>query len=811
MIIFGINYRRNPISKKTLPNKKQVDSLSIKFIFMLKFPLYKIKPFLIWVLFFISIKISNAQTFQWAFGTGGNMADVGLGIAVDNSGNIYYSGSFKGTADFDPGPGTFTLSSVGALESIFILKLDSMGNFVWAKNIITAYSRGESIKVDLNGNIFVTGSFIGTGDFDPGPGVFNMTSNGTSNGDIFISKLDSTGDFVWAKKIGSIGDDRGQYVTADSIGNIYVTGYFSYSADFDPGAGVYVLSSAGDADVFILKLDNNGNLIYALKAGGPYTDRGFEIKVSPSGNVFTTGHFAGTADFDPGPGVYNLTYVDLYDVFVMKTDASGNFVWARGMVGMGYNWGFSIDLDSHENVYTAGEFRSTIDLDPGPAIHNITPVGSGNNTFISKLDSSGNFVYGNAFLGTTFYDNTSYALAVDKNDCVFISGYFSGVVDFDPGPGVINLTSTGRDIYIAKLNQNGKLIFVRRANGNNDAASAAMTVDNAGNLFLTGGFKGNLSTNPPAASTLTSLGDWDILFMKYAACSVTNSLQTISRCNYYVSPSGNYTWTASGNYVDTIYNAGGCDSIININLTILPFSAPVIVGDSLICQGETTALALSTSYASYIWSNGSTAPSITIGATGNYTVTVTAANGCSGAAGFHLTVSNPIVQVSPQGATTFCQGDSVLLTATPGFASYQWLRRNYVIAGATLSGYFAKNSGGYKCIVQNTFLCTDTSNSILVNVPCVPIGPNHEKEISNNDYTSVNFHISPNPASDVLTIVSDGGQLEVLNMQGELIYTMKIFSRQTTLNVSEFKAGIYTFKLKYGGTTLLKKIAVIHN
>ncbi len=136
---------------------------------------------------------------------------------------------------------------------------------------------GRSIAVDDDGNIYTTGSFEGTGDFDPGPGVYNLTSN--SEYDVFISKLDRNGNFLWAKCFGGMSSnvsapisDIGYGIVTDKDGNVYVCGAFENTVDFDPGSGVYNISSSGGEDIFILKLDASGNFIWVKTLGGSWQD-----------------------------------------------------------------------------------------------------------------------------------------------------------------------------------------------------------------------------------------------------------------------------------------------------------------------------------------------------------------------------------------------------------------------------------------------------------------------------------------------------------------------------------------------------------
>jgi uncharacterized protein (TIGR03437 family) len=173
------------------------------------------------------------------------------------------------------------------------------------------------VVVDGSGNVYTTGFFQGTADFDPGPGVFNMTSAGGN--DVFVSKLDSAGNFAWARRMGGTDSDGGDGVVVDGSGNVYTAGSFGGTVDFDPGPGVFNLTSAGDSDIFVAKLDGDGNFVWAQQMGG--TGSAFPeitIAVDAGSNVYATGGFRDTADFDPGAGVFELTSAGARDIFVAK-------------------------------------------------------------------------------------------------------------------------------------------------------------------------------------------------------------------------------------------------------------------------------------------------------------------------------------------------------------------------------------------------------------------------------------------------------------------------------------------------------------
>ena len=317
---------------------------------------------------------------------GGASSEVAYSVAVDAAGNIYTTGTFQNTVDFDPGYGTVNLTAVG-YQDIFISKLDSSGNFVWAKSLGGSnYESATAIAVDAAGNVYTTGTFTGTTDFDPGVGNVYRTSVGLY--DVFISKLDSSGNFVWAKSLGDVDSEDATAIAVDASGNVYTTGYFSGTVDFDPGVGTVNLTSAGNTDVFISKLDSSGNFVWAKSLGGGNYDVATGIAVDAAGNVHTTGYFRGTADFDPGVGTVNLTSVGLYDVFVSKLNSSGNFVWAKSFGNSSTDTANAVFVDASGNVYTTGYFSGTADFDPGVGTSSLTRAGE-SDVFVLKLDSSG--------------------------------------------------------------------------------------------------------------------------------------------------------------------------------------------------------------------------------------------------------------------------------------------------------------------------------------------------------------------------------------------------------------------------------------
>src|ERR1041385_6107721 len=271
-------------------------------------------------------KLNASGDFVWAVEMGGIGNDKANSIAVDAAGNVYITGLFTGTVDFDPsGAAIFNLTSNSFSNDIFVCKLNSAGNFVWAKDMGgPGNDYASSVTLDASGNIYTTGVFSGTADFDPGAGTFNLAASGYN--DMFISKLDSAGNFVWARSVGGSTYVWGQSIAVDGSGNVLVTGVFDGTVDFDPGAGTFNLASAGGYDIFVLRLDNLGNLSWAKAFGDFSMDAGYSIAADALGNVYTCDAFIGTVDFDPGAGTFNITSAGSTDIFVSKLDNSGNFV-----------------------------------------------------------------------------------------------------------------------------------------------------------------------------------------------------------------------------------------------------------------------------------------------------------------------------------------------------------------------------------------------------------------------------------------------------------------------------------------------------
>jgi len=452
-------------------------------------------------------KFNSSGDFLWAKKIGGNEEDSSAAIGLDGEGNVYISGCFSGTTDFDPGPAVFNLSS-GSSFNGFICKLDTNGDFIWAKQFggSQGYVQTCLMSVSESGNLCVTGAFGGTVDFDPGADSFNLSGEGPY--DIYVSSLDSSGNLLWAKRIGGNSEDRGTDIVHDKFGDIYMATRFFGTVDFDPSANTLNLTTTPGqgSDVCFLKLNSAGDFLWAKQLNGINVA---SIATDSLGNLYTTGSFFSLTglDFDPGSGTAILASVGNYgDIFMTKLDQMGNHIWAKKIGSEDYEYSREITLDQYGNVFLVGLFSGTVDFDPGDGVFNLTafPGSSGFDTadiFVSKLDAIGNFIWARK-MGGNGVEDMGTSIALDRIGNTYVAGTFRGLSDFDPNAGTFNLTAQGfRDGFICKLSSGNTISLVGSATqSNNFETDYLMTTTDSVNYSIANVF---LST---AGDTPTTLG-----------------------------------------------------------------------------------------------------------------------------------------------------------------------------------------------------------------------------------------------------------------------------------------------------------------
>jgi hypothetical protein len=375
--------------------------------------------------------------------------------------------------------------------------------FTWAKNYgINSTFTGIGITSDLTGNVYLTGSFSGSGDQDPSQGTFTASSNGS--GDIFIAKLDPSGNMIWLKSMGGIQADAGAAISVDGIGNVYVAGNFRSTVDFDPGPGTYtiqapVYQSIYDSDAFLLKLDKDGNFVWAGAISGE-KDEFINGMVLANNKLYVTGMFGGTAEFDiKGDSSYTMFGAMNSQAFIATYDLDGNIDMAKMIDGD--SRGDAIAVDAGGNIYSAGFFMTAADFDPSAATLNLTSAG-GAEAYVWKLNSAGDLVWARSMGGTL--NEFANALAVDASGNAYLTGYFQYITDLDPGPGVQSFTATpgtnsmdkGSDIFVLKLSSAGNFVWAKAFGGIGYDHGDVIALDMAGNLYVGGIFKYTVDFDP---------------------------------------------------------------------------------------------------------------------------------------------------------------------------------------------------------------------------------------------------------------------------------------------------------------------------
>lgn len=330
-------------------------------------------------------------------------------IVVDNKGYLYITGSFEETIHFGPiqlHAGTATLA--------YICKMDTSGTVIWAKQLgdgVISPDEGKAIALDTLGNVYITGR--GEGDFDPSfGGVANLP-----NWSAFVCKLDSAGNFVWVSSIGNNSGSRtiGNGIVLDKKGNIYITGGFKYTGDFDPGPGVVNYTSAGDQDLFVVKLDTAGSFLWAKATGSTYDDLGTDITIDDLDNIYVTGKFANTVDFSYGSITNSpLTSTGYSDIFIQKLDEQGNVLMTRKIGVYSYDKFPKLCLDNSKKIYLAGNFRDSSNFDPNnnsPYINSFSEDG-----FVAKYSQK--YIQGylyQDFNQNCHHDSTELGVVANKN------------------------------------------------------------------------------------------------------------------------------------------------------------------------------------------------------------------------------------------------------------------------------------------------------------------------------------------------------------------------------------------------------------
>jgi hypothetical protein len=676
--------------------------------------------------------------------------------------------------------------------------------FSWAAGLGgTLIQQGESVTTDASGNVFTTGWFEGVADFDPGPGVTSLTCAGVR--DMFLTKFDAAGNFAWVKRIGGSSSDAGMAVTTTSVGEILVAGYFSSgTVDMDPGAGTFNLTSSSGSGGFVLKLSAAGNFMWAKGLTGNNTAVFNDLALTPGGDIFLTGSFYGTADFDPGAGTDYYTSYGFRDFFLIKLNSSGTYQWGERFGGTNDEVGNALAVDGFGRVGITGNFKGTCNFDPFFTTNMTT---SGNqNAFVMCIFSSGalgwarqfsetannyndgldiacdgasNFYCTGTFAGTcylpghTLVSNGGYdgfvarfdqqgsvrffnkiggpasdavqGITIENGNFMTTTGTFSGTADFDPTSGTANLTASGlNDAFVWRCDTSGAYIWAGRIGGQNYDLGTAIFSDGSQNLYLTGYYQSSSDMDPtPGSYTMTAQASADAFVIKLGPC-ISPAAPVAS------TPTANLTFCA------------------NKNTTLSVSSSNPVNWYST--QMSTTSIGTGTSYIT---------PALSAGTYSYYADATTCAASVNRA--MIVVTVNPLPSLAVVSSETMlCLGGTATITVS-GASSYTW------DSGATGNSFTTSPTVNttYTVTGLDANGCMNTSQFPQNVVDCTTLGLKHT---SDGNVVSV----YPSPCQGGFTLQSaQAGRVRIFDSLGRLVLTRDVHAGQTRIDLGGQPAGVY--------------------
>jgi len=496
--------------------------------------------------FMVLCGIVNAQipNWTWVKSAGGTLDDFAKCHAVDASGNIYVTGRFQSpTITFD----SITLTNTSTSVDLFLVKYDANGNVIWAKGAVgIGADIANTVTVDASGNIYIAGSFASPTIIF---GSDTLTNYGT-NHDMFLAKYDSNGNVIWAKSSGGNNSDEAFTVTTDGSGNIFVGGEFvSTTITF----GSFTLTNFGNtADMFLVKYNSGGNVIWAKRAGGNYDDGPTSIKTDGSGNIIVTGYYKSSTIIFDSFTLTNTT-INYEDMFLAKYDNSGNVIWAKSAGGSLTDHVYSFTTDNSGNIFVAGYFvSSTITF----GSFTLTNAGGGfgyYDMFFVKYDNSGNVLWAKRAGGTSY--DEALSVTTDEIGNVYVAGHFTSL-NITFGTYTFNLSSN-KLIFIVKYDNSGNVIWAMNAGGGYHGYFNTITYSVYGNLVFSGYFSG--PTIIFGSDTISTV-NIDMGLAKLSPVLEIESITNQNNISVYPNPaSGNISILAEGGSINSmeIYNIMG--------------------------------------------------------------------------------------------------------------------------------------------------------------------------------------------------------------------------------------------------------------
>ena len=460
--------------------------------------------------------ITNGHNFLFQYG--GENNDEGLSVHIDKSGNSYVGGYYSqvGKTINDSIQLEFPMS-VG--KSAMIQKTDSEGAIVWQKFLLgqteVAKTDINNIYTDSKNNIYLSGNFNGTVDFDPSAKSTLITGTGT---DGYLLKLSPLGELLWVNQDGSPGFDNAHSIVVDENDYLYTTAEFMDTIQLNGlnNEKINLINTASltSPNVFIQKLNNKGQTIWAKVLNTSIMSQGVGLCLDKKGNLYNSGFFIGKADFNPGKkeNYINSVSEDQLDIYVLKLTNNGDFVWVNTIGGVGNEMTFTVAVDTKQNAYISGNFSDSLII---KELGNKKIKSKGlQDFFISKIDNKGKIEWFKS-LGSGGQEN-GREIAIDSDNDLFITGFYSNTLEIKSPNYTKTLISKGNiDMFLLKMNSDGDYIWANRYGGEGNESGWSIDVDNT-HLYLTGFFSNTIEFNHlKEKKVLDSNGELDFFFTKF--------------------------------------------------------------------------------------------------------------------------------------------------------------------------------------------------------------------------------------------------------------------------------------------------------
>ena len=671
----------------------------------------------------------NAQNIRWAEVINNAFTDNIFDLQVDNVHNLVICGQFNGTVDFDPGPAVNAHTSAGGAD-IFLAKYDSLGNYLWAHHFGTGFltDEGDRLAIDSSGNIFLTGMFGSTVDFDPSPGNSATISSSGSNRSRFLAKYDASGNFIAVKHVGgAVGSlpssqDGQSGLGCDAAGNVYMCGFYGTSLTLGPGV---TLPVAGLSDNYFAKYDPQLNLLWGHRLGSSGSEYSQGMYVHPSGKIIVLGSFSNMIDFDPDTSVYTLTQVSsTADGYFAQYDSSGKFVRVAHLEPGNSATPIVAFIDKNDNVIISGSCTATMDADPGPGT---AMIGAGFNdqAFVARYDSSFNYKWAFAFGDVNTFNAIRY-MSLDTSGNIYVAGPYNPWVDIDPGADTAVFGNKYGE-FVASFDTAGGF---RTGFYMQDAKMRLHQND----IYLAGNFYGYMDADP----------GWQGVFLQSDTLNASWYMLRMGVCdNYAETPGTIHAYPiCAGDTATITVTAGGPIYYYDLSPGLIALGGPP---NSILAVIDPAAT--------------------------QETVAVQSIGTCINSPFVYsvLNINQPSVPVISQSNDTLFSNVSAL--------SYQWYNGGNPVSGATDSIYIADSSGTYSVLITDLNGCVSVSDPVNVVITAMHEIPGRQ------------FYVYPNPSSGTIHFSSPLHSLQLRNVFGQIVKSEK--TSTGVLYIGDLSDGVY--------------------